>query len=297
MKVLVTGASGRLGPFVVRELLANGHQVVLTSRSRPAQDLSDHRWVQADLNSFEDCRRAVKGVDAVQHLGAMAWPTDHPRSRARAEERGIPFDATFRTNLLGTYYLMEAAVAEGVKAVVMAGSNCALGIGDRISGSPFPVQKLPMDESHPAYPEDSYAFTKRAGEELLACYSAAYGIRTYVTRLAGICPPERRKQMAEQAGPTTSWNTYWCSWVGSEDAACAHRLLMEMADELPEHDVYFLNADDTTQLEPSRELLEKFRPELLPLADAIGGHQAFFANDKIKAATGWAHKTSWRELR
>ena len=297
MKVLVTGASGRLGPYVVRELAEHGHQVVLTSRRQPADELSAHPWVQGDLNSFEDCRRAVEGVEAVQHLGAMAWPTDHPHSRARAQERGIPFDATFKTNLLGTYYLMHAAVEAGVRVVVMAGSNCALGIGGPISGRPFPVQYLPMDEEHPAYPEDSYAFTKRAGEELLAYYSRAYGIRTYVTRPAGIVPPERRERMARETGPTTSWNTYWCSWVGSEDVASAHRLLMEGAEELPVHDVYFLNADDTAHLEPSRELLAKFRPELLPLADGMSGHQAFFSNRKLKVAVGWEHKTSWRDQR
>jgi nucleoside-diphosphate-sugar epimerase len=297
MKVLVTGGSGRLAPYVVRELVEHGHEVVLTSRTEPGEELAGHRWVHGDLNSFEDCRRAVEGVEAVQHLGAMAWPTDHPDSRERAEERGIPFDATFRTNLLGTYYLVHAAVEAGVGVLVMAGSNCALGIGSRIGGRPFPVQYLPMDERHPAFPADSYAFTKRAGEDLLAYYSRAYGIRTHVSRPAGICPPERRERMACQAGPTTGWNPYWCSWVGSEDVASAHRLLMERAAELPVHDVYFLNADDTAHLEPSRELIAKFRPDLLPLAEGMEGHEAFFSNRKLKEAVGWEHRTSWRDLR
>ena len=42
--------------------------------------------------------------------------------------------------MLGTYYLMQAAVEAGVKTVVMAGSNCALGHGFRISDSPFPIE-------------------------------------------------------------------------------------------------------------------------------------------------------------
>ena len=296
MKVLITGASGRLAPFVIREL-SEQHELVLTSRRKPSEELSDFPWIQGDLNSFEDCQRAVQGVEAIQHLGAQPWPVDHPDSRARAEEQGIPFDATFKTNMLGTYYLMQAAVESGVRIVVMAGSNCALGHGFRISSTPFPIQTLPIDEKHPCYPEDSYSYSKRAGEDLLASYARGYGIRTYVTRPAGITPEERRRQMAENASPAKGWNPWlWC-WVGSEDVASAHRLLMEAADELPSHGVYFLNADDTTALEPSLELVERFNSELMPLVKSLKAHQSFINCDKLKSAVGWEHKTSWRDLR
>ena len=65
-------------------------------------------YIQGDLNNFENCQRAVEGVDAIQHLGAQPNPVDHPDLRAGAAENGIPFVATFRTNMLGTYYLMQA---------------------------------------------------------------------------------------------------------------------------------------------------------------------------------------------
>ena len=296
MRVLITGASGQLAGYVVREL-ADKHELVLTSRRKPSEELSAFPWIQGDLTNFEDCQRAVKGVDAIQHLGAQPGPVDHPDSRADAEKRGIPFDATFKTNMLGTYYLMQSAIEAGVKVVVMAGSNCALGHGFRISNTPFPIQALPIDETHPCYPEDSYSYSKRAGEDLLASYTRAYDIHTYVTRPAGITPEERRIQMAKNVGKVGGWNTWlWC-WVGSEDVASAHRLLMEKADELPSHDVYFLSGNDTTALEPSHELVERFNPELLPLAEKMTGHQSFLSNEKLKKAVGWEHKTSWRNLR
>ncbi len=297
MKVLITGASGRLGGYVIREL-ADRHELVLTSRKKPSDEFSKFPWVQGDLVNFEDCKRMVDGVDAIQHLGAQPWPVDHPGQRKMAEERGIPFDTTFKSNMLGVYYLMQAAVQADVKIVVMAGSNCALGHGYRISKDPFPIHFLPIDETHPTYPEDTYSYSKRAGEELLASYTRAYGIRTYVTRPAGITPEERRQNMAKNAGPTRGWSDWmWC-WVGSEDVASAHRLLMEKADNLPPHDVFFLNGDDTTALEPTRELVERFKPELLPLfvAGYMTGHQSFLSNAKLKKAVGWEHKTSWRTL-
>lgn len=295
MKILITGASGKLGPFVIRELREQ-HELVLMSRQQPAPEFADLPWIQGDLNSFEDCRRAVNGVEAIQHLGAQPWPTDHPELRPRAEAEGLPLEMTFKTNLLGSYYLMQAAVEAKVRLVVMAGSNCALGHGFRISQTPFPIQALPIDETHPCYPEDSYSFSKLAGEELLASFTRAYSVRTYVTRPSGICSPERRGHMAANVAPVQGWNPWlWC-WVGSEDVASAHRLLMEAADELPPHEVYYLNADDTTALEPSAELIERFKPDLKPLAGRLAGYQSFFSNHKLKQAVGWRHKTSWRDL-
>lgn len=294
MKVLITGASGRLGSYVIREL-AEQHSLVLMSRRQPPDEFSNLPFIQGDLNNFEDCQRAVEGVDAIQHLGAQPNPVDHPDLRAGAEENGIPFDATFRTNMLGTYYLMQAAIEVDVKIVVMSGSNCALGHGFRISKTHIPIHYLPIDEEHPCYPEDSYSFSKRCGEDLLASYTRAYGIKTYITRPSGITPDERRKQLAANAKPKDGWTPWlWC-WVGSEDVASAHRMIMEKADALPPHDVYFLNADDTVALEPSIELVERFKPEFLPKVRTLEGHQSFFNCDKLKNAVGWQHETSWRK--
>lgn len=294
MKVLITGASGKLAAYIIRDLAAD-YEVVLMSRRKPADEFSHLPWIEGDLANFADCERAVAGVDAIQHIGAQPWPVDHPSMRARAAEQGIPFDATFKSNMLGSYYLMQAAVEAGVKTVVMAGSNCALGHGFRISDTPFPIERLPIDETHPTWPEDSYSFTKRAGEDLLASYSRAYGIRTYVTRIAGICPLERRQAMAANAKPVQSWSPWLYCWVSSEDVTSAHRMLMEAAPELPVHDVYFLNADDTSTLEPSLELIERFNPGLLSLVTQLDGHASFLNCDKLKQAVGWRHTKSWRE--
>jgi nucleoside-diphosphate-sugar epimerase len=70
---------------------------------------------------------------------------------------------------------------------------------------------------------------------------------------------------------------------------------MEKADTLPPHDVYFLNADDTTCLEPSQEIIDHYRPDLLPLVQGLNGHDSFLNCNKLKQAVGWQHKTSWRE--
>lgn len=294
MKVLVTGASGRLAPFVIRDL-RDEYDLVLSSRRQPDEEFADLPWVQGDLADAEHCADAVKGVEAIQHLGAQPGPVDHPSQRENSLKRGISLDATFKTNMLGTYYLMQAALDAGVKTVIMAGSNCALGHGFRVSGTDFPFASLPVDETHESFPEDSYSYSKRAGEDLLAMYARAYGMRCHTTRPAGITPPERRATMHENAGPASGWSDWlWC-WVGSEDVASAHRLLMEAADDLPPYGAYYCNGNDTTSTDLSLDILAAHRPDLLPLAEGMSGHDSFISNAKLRAAVGWEHKTSWRD--
>ena len=296
MKVLVTGSSSRLGPHVVAELERAGHELVLFSRRPPGPALSRWPWVQGDITTFEDCLRAVKGgFDAIQHLAAQSWPTDHPDERKSAEETGMPLDTTMRSNIMGVYYLLQAALAEGIGIFVMTGSNCALGHGYRIGDTPFPFRYLPVNEDHPSAVEDSYSFSKLAGEILLASYTSAYGMRTYAVRAAGICDAARRVEMARRVEPVKAWNPWLWAWVGSEDVASAHRLLMEKAHEIEPHGVFFCNGDDTTALEPTRELIERFNPSLLPLVKDLEGHASLLSNQRLRQAVGWEPQTSWRE--
>lgn len=296
MRVLITGASGRFAPYMVRTMQGD-YDLVLTSRTHPQGELDGLAWVQADLNVYDECRRAVEGVRAILHLGAVPSPSDHPGVRADAARRGRPerpFDATMRTNLIGTYYLMMAAVEAGVETVVMAGSACAFGHGYRISDRPFPFAYLPVDERHPTDVEDSYSYSKLAGEELLASFTRAYGVRTYVTRPSGICPPERLRHMAQAAGPAQGWSEWLFTYVASTDLAELHRLILERADELLPHDVFLANALDTTLVEPTCEVIERFRPDLLPIAEGLDGHGALLSTAKAQQLLGWTPLESWR---
>ena len=298
MRVLITGASGRFAEYMVRELRGR-HELVLFSRTRPPADRADLPWIQGDLNDFEDCRRAVAGIDAIQHLGAVPYPTDHPTLRAQREAAGEgvpPLEATMHTNIMGTYYLMQAAVRTGVGIVVMTGSNCAFGHGYRISDRPFPIKYLPLDENHPSDVEDSYSYTKLAGEELLASFTRAYGLRTYVTRPSGITPPARLRVLAAEMAPVTAWSDWMWAYVPSEDLAVLQRLIMEKAHQLAEHSVYVANAPDTLAQEPSAELVARLRPELNAVAH-LDGHQAFFSAAKARAELGWVAQHSWRDYR
>ena len=53
--------------------------------------------------------------------------------------------------------------------------------------------------------------------------------------------------------------------------------------------------DDTTALEPSLELIERFKPDLEPVVKDLEGNATFLSNQKLRQTVGWEHRTSWRE--
>jgi nucleoside-diphosphate-sugar epimerase len=296
MKILVTGTSGRFGPYVLRELEGAGHETTMFDKLKPPDAFSNRTWVQGELTNFDDCRRAVAAgqFDALLHLAAQPWPTDHARQQQRREQAGLPLNHTMSVNVLGTYNILHAALLGGIKLFVMTSTNCAIGHTMRTSGRDFPCERLPFDEHQTADIEDSYSFSKMVCERLCEMYSRVHGMRTYALRCAGLFDAETRRKLAESNKPVEKWDWGVWAWVAREDAAAAHRLVLENSGKLAPHEVFLCTADETFAIEPSMELVRKFRPDLLPLvAEKLEGHASFFSSRKLKQAVGWAPKISW----
>ncbi|SIQ57573.1 SDR family oxidoreductase [Micromonospora avicenniae] len=100
MRVLVTGAAGRLGSMVLPRLLDDGFTVRATNR-RPRID-SRLEWAVADLATGAGLTEAVSGVDAVLHLATMPNPARR----------------TYQVDVLGTRELVVAAGRAGVRHLV-----------------------------------------------------------------------------------------------------------------------------------------------------------------------------------
>ena len=295
MKTLVVGANGRFAPHLIRELTGHGHEAVLFSRKRPIDEFRDLEWIQGDINNFDDCLAAMRhrGFDAIQNTAAKPSPTDTPGTERYEDSSYFPL--TMQTNIIGLYNLLQAAIRSGVGIFVHTGSNCALGHGFRISKRPFEVKYLPIDEDHPSDCEDSYSFSKLAGEQLMESFTKAYGIRCYSLRAAGVVDADRRAAMKANAAPAGGWSEWMFPWIASEDLAAAHRLLMERATRIAPFGAYYCNNDDTTLLEPTLEVIEKYRPDLLPLIKApLDGHATLFSCGRLKAVVGWKPTKSWR---
>src|SRR5213079_2147998 len=99
MNVAITGASGAIGSYVIRELLPLGHELVAVGRTPSAEPV---RYAPASLEDAGSLERAFAGADAVVHLAAVTSPY-----RAPVQE-------LMEVNVSGTVRVLEAAVAAGV---------------------------------------------------------------------------------------------------------------------------------------------------------------------------------------
>ncbi len=164
-RVLVTGATGFVGPALVEELLRAGHKVRVALR----RDVSPLPGVEYTMTGRvgpqTDWRPALLGVGAVVHLAARAHVGD-PQADALTRFREV--------NSLGTRRLAEAAAAVGVRRFVLLSSAKAMA-----ERSP-PGRAL--GEADPPAPEDAYGISKREGEIALAEIAAASGLEPVVLR-------------------------------------------------------------------------------------------------------------------
>lgn len=167
--VLLTGAAGRIGTMMRTRLPAYGYRLRLFD-ARPVEGALDA--VTAELADGPALRAALEGVDAVVHLAGISLEA--------------PFEDVLRANVEGTYHLYEAVRAAGVRRVVHASSNHAVGF------TPLPAPGEPLLAVRtPHRPDTFYGLSKCFGEDLASLYRDRYGIETVSLRI-GSCFPEPR---------------------------------------------------------------------------------------------------------
>ena len=100
-KVVVTGGSGRLGQFVIRELMAHGYEVLSLDKVPPREKLCPS-WI-ADLRQSGDLFEALKEALGIIHLGAYQAPNLAPDAE------------TLANNVSSTYNVLRSAADMGVE--------------------------------------------------------------------------------------------------------------------------------------------------------------------------------------
>jgi nucleoside-diphosphate-sugar epimerase len=304
VNVLLTGGTGNLGRYCYEELREHGHRLTLFDRFAPAAAAApwstEAPLVVGELTSAEDCQRALEEAraEAIVHLGGMAYATESEgavRSAVAAGQPPAPEDATFRVNMLGGFYLLEAARKLGVSAIAFASTFSVLleskVIGDR-------VQTVPIDETHPVWPTNSYSLSKHFNEQMLAAYGLAHGIRSVAFRMAHVymphLPPEnawnlRPGQPARPPGPHgfPTWQ-----YLDARDAARAYRLAIE-ASHLAGSEVMYL-ATDRSCPEEHRELIARYRPAFAAQAARMEPDDLIVSIRRARERLGYAPTHSWR---
>ncbi|MEM7291213.1 MAG: NAD(P)-dependent oxidoreductase [Pseudomonadota bacterium] len=161
MKLVLTGAAGRLGSYLRDPLAKIAESLVSTDIVHDIGKLhEDETYVQADLASFDAIMGVLEGADMVIHFGAFV-------------DEG-PFDKLLGPNFIGSYNIWEAAFQHGVKRVIYASSIHAVGM--------YPKNQF-IGTDVPHRPDTFYGLAKCFTEDLGKMYWEKRGMESVHLRI------------------------------------------------------------------------------------------------------------------
>lgn len=250
--ILVTGAAGLLGRFVVADLLAHCH--IVRGLDRRCGD-ADIDWHVGDVTSPDLVATAMAGVDAVMHLAAIPniWSGDG--------------QTIMRVNLLGTYTVLDAAEAAGAKRVIFCSSDSVAGYTVR-EGKMLAPLYAPLDHDHPLLATDPYAVSKVAGEDIARAY-ALRGMSVVALRTVFVAYPEMAGEIVARAmdpdnyrgpvvgGPSSAGGGPLNHHIDPRDLARAFRLALGLALPAGGFERFYLSAQVTLSPEPTLDRLRR----------------------------------------
>lgn len=280
---MVTGAAGRIGIWVVEELLRAGHQVLAVDRRGPsaagmAHDALSAEWRKIDLLDSGALIEALRDVDAVVHLAAIPGPV------------GCDPIEVFANNTRATFAVLEAAGRAEVGRAVLASSVSALGL--TYSPQPRSPIYVPIDEAHPVFPADPYALSKCADELTASAMHRRYGMTVVSLRFHWVALPgeARVRALTTPVDDSTAVCELW-GYVDARDAAAACRLALQA----PGIDVAVCNiaAAESLSVIPTEELVRRFHgsTELRP---GLDGTASAWSIARARELLGYHPRFSWR---
>jgi UDP-glucose 4-epimerase len=165
MMILAVGGSGFIGSYVVEQLLAAGHQVRAMSRGAPRYRQESPRLslVTADVRDPHALRAALRGCDAVVHMASTTLP-----ATGDINPKGDIAD-----NLVATVDLLESMRDLGIRRLLYLSS------GGAVYGVP---EIVPIPETHPLRPINSYGIVKVAAESYIELFARSAGLSPVILR-------------------------------------------------------------------------------------------------------------------
>ena len=292
-RIVVTGGAGRLGRSVVETLAAAGHEVV--SIDRTAAEGSPARQLSVDLLDAAGCAAAFAEIapDAVVHLAAIAVPG------------ALPDPEIFDVNTRLVWNVLEASLAAGVEALLVASSPTVIGYG---SPSGWTPQYLPLDEDHPVAPWNGYSASKVAVEEIVRMAVRKHGdrLRLGAFRPCFVIAPEEWAGAPTQQGHTLAERiadpalsaVALFNYLDARDAGEFVSAWIDRAapagSDVPNGTVFFVGAADALVDAPTAEALAAALPSAAAAAASLEGHDPVFSSARAERLLGWRAHRSWR---
>ena len=292
--VLVTGATGLVGGWLVKRLLAAGASVVCIVRDWVPQaelvqsgmldqvcvvrgDVRDQELLERVLGEFE--------VETVFHLAAQAIV-------GIANANPI---STFETNIAGTWRLLEACRrSPRVKQLVLASSDKAYG----------DAPELPYTEDTPLRGQHPYDVSKSCADLIAQSYFTTYELPVVITRCGNfygggdlnwnrIVPGTIRAILRGEAPLIRSDGQYVRDYFYVEDGAAAYMHLAEQLAARPElagHAFNFSNENQVTVLELVQRILATMQADRQPVVLGHASHeirQQHLSAAKARSMLAW----------
>ena len=280
--IAVTGAAGKTGRVVVRDLLQSGYEVVpidsvgLAGRYGEFSRELGVGLFRAELTDYGQTVDALAGADAIVHLAAIPAPGMFPAS------------TTFLDNTAMNFSVFSAAQLHGIRRVVWASSETTFGL-------PFdtPPRYAPIDEDHYPLPTSTYALSKVV-RETMATHFAAWTGGTYLAlRISNVHVAADYAAVPSYQDDYALWRWNLWGYVDARDVAQACR--KALTAELTGADSFIIAAADTIMAAPNAALLADQFPGL-PLTREVGEHETLLAIDKARRVLGYEPQHSWREF-
>jgi nucleoside-diphosphate-sugar epimerase len=272
-RIVVTGGSGKAGRAIVRDLLEHGYEVRNVDQVAPAECLCP--FLRADLTNMGEALEAFAGFDAVAHMAAIPAP-------------GIfTEEVTFRVNISSIFNVFHAATTLRIPRVVWASSETTIGLPfDRV-----PPAYAPIDESHPLYPESSYALSKVLGEEMARQFNRRFGTPIVSLRFSNIMEPGDYAAFPGfwKDARLRKWNLW--GYVDARDVAQGVRLALEKQVQGAIH--VMLAAADTVMDRPSMDLMSEIYPQV-PIRKKMAENETLLSIDQARSLLGYSPLWSWR---
>lgn len=271
MNVLVTGGSGKIGRYVVAELLGHGHEVINADRRRPTELKTGERFVETDTQDIGQVAGVMRGCEAVVHLGAIPAPYSHAA------------EVVFRNNVIGTFAVFQSAALLGVQRVAFASS--VSGYGMAWSKVPFSPFYAPMDEDHPFVPREEYGLSKEVDECTARMFHRQTGMTIAGMRFHWVAYPEELAAIGPEGQSDLAQGSriFW-GYVDVRDAASACRLAIENTGYGCE--MFNIVAPDTLLAQDTEPLIRMYHPET-EIRGPLTGNQGGYVIEKAERILGW----------
>jgi uronate dehydrogenase len=223
-RILLTGAAGDVGGRLRRLLRPIYPELRLSDVKTPPNLGADEPFMPAELAKLDEVEKIVEGIEGIIHLGGFSVEG--------------PWETILQSNIVGCYNLFEAARRKGVKRIVFASSNHAIGFYPR-------TQSIGTDVT--VRPDSRYGVSKAFGEALGAMYADKHGLRVLCLRIGNVGdrPLDKRRLSI---------------WISPEDLAQLVRIGLEHPD-LRYEIFYGVSLSERSWWDNSRAYAYGYRPK------------------------------------